>query len=470
MNKQIKLLTALCVAASLLSSCAKKLDEVYLNPNNPVRVPIETLLPNVLANLTSSAGGSGGGGSYGPLVDATNIGKYIQFWNSYTTGDVYDQMGGPAPGATDVLGAVWAMHYYGIGQNAKRIIEWGTEEKKWDYVGVAHAIFAWSWLTLTEHHGEVIMRDAFNTSLQQFHYDPQQDVYDTVRVICNTALDYLNRTGDGVSPTNLALGDGYFYGGDVTKWKKFVYGVLARSYAHLSNKAIYKTKNYADSVIKYCDLSITANSDNATQKYANTGFSGTSNFFGTLRQNVASLRQSAFIANLMSGVGPTSPFNSVADPRAPYLLRENTNGTYKGVVPNLGSSSLSANDQPRNFWGGVFSSVTLPTQDTGGRYLFINNVEMPVMTAAELKFLKAEAMYRKGDKTGALTAYTEGTNLHFDMLLTNYASRVPAAGQTTPALRSAYFASPKVTPATPDSMTFARIILQKYVAGDGYGT
>lgn len=467
-------LSVLFIGLLSLNSCSKKLDDAYLNPNNPVRVPIESLLPNVIANMTSTAAppAGGGGGSYGPAVDAINLGKYIQFWNSYTTSDVYDQMGGPAPGATDGLGAIWAGHYYGIGQNANRIIEWGIEEKKWDYVGVAHAIFAWSWLTLTEHHGEVILRDAFNTSLQQFKYDSQSDVYDTVRVICNKAIAYLSMTGDGVNQANLALGDAYFYNGDVNKWKKFVYGVLARSYAHLSNKSIYASKGYADSAIKYCDLSITTNADNATQKFTASGFSGTSNFYGTLRQNVATIRQSAFIANLLSGVGLTSPFNGVQDPRAPYLIRENTNGSYpyKGVVPNLGSSSLSTNDQPRTFWGGTFGTTSFPTQDTGGRYLFINNAEFPVMTAAEIQFMKAEAAYKKGDKAMALIAYRNGISLNFDMLISKYETRVPATRRITSASRNAYLTNPKVVPLTTDSLTLSRIMLQKYIASYGFAT
>jgi len=454
-----------------LSSCSKKLEDAYLNPNNPTVVPIEQLLPNVISQMSATAAppAGGGGGSYGPQVDGTNIGKYIQFWNYYSTGDVYDQMGGPAPGATDALGAIWAMHYYGIGQNNKRIIEWGIEQQKWDYVGVAHAIFAWSWLTLTEHHGEVILREAFNTSLQQFKYDPQPDVYDTVRVICNTALDYLDRTGDSVSQENLAKGDGYFYNGDVNKWKKFVYGVLARSYAHLTNKTVYTTNNYADSVIKYCNLSLATNDDNAVQKFSNGGTSGTSNWFGTFRGNIGTIRQSAFIANLMTGNGATSPFNGVADPRTPYLLRENPNGTYKGILPNLGTSSLSLNDRPANFWGGLFSQTT-SSQDTAGRYLFKNDAELPVMTAAEIQFMKAEAAYRKGDKALALTAYTNGISLNLDMLSSKYSVRVAADKQITPAAKTAYMSNPKVVPTEPNSLTLSHILLQKYIASYGFGT
>jgi len=62
---------------------------------------------------------------------------------------------------SDILGSIWAMHYYGMGANISRIIEWGTEEKKWDYVGVAQAVRAWGWMTLTDTHDDVILREAF---------------------------------------------------------------------------------------------------------------------------------------------------------------------------------------------------------------------------------------------------------------------------------------------------------------------
>ena len=128
------------------------------------------------------------------------------------------------------MGSIWAMHYYGLGQNLNKMIDWGIEEKKWDYVGVGHAIRAWSWLVTTEMYGEIIMTEAFNTSQLVFNYNTQEQVYDTVRIIARMALDYLNKTGDGVNQANLAKGDAYFYQGDVNKWKKFTYAVLARSF------------------------------------------------------------------------------------------------------------------------------------------------------------------------------------------------------------------------------------------------
>jgi hypothetical protein len=452
-----------------LQSCSKKLEDAYLNPNNPIEGTIEAILPNAANQMTSTAlpPTGGGGGSYGPVADAVLMGRYIQFWNSYTTSDNYDQMGGVYGTASDNTGAVWAMHYYGIGQNAKYIISRGRDQQKWDYVGVANAMFAFSWLTLTEQYGDVILKQSFDVTLNQFAYDPQSAVYDTVRQICDSAIYYLSRTDGAVSQANLALGDTYLYGGDVNKWKKFVYAIKARSYAHLSNKTIYTQKGYADSVIKYCDLSLANNNDNAVQKWAGGNFSGTNNYYGPYRNNIASIRQSAFIANLLTGAAVTSPFKGVTDPRTPYLLNENANKTYKGVIPNQGTSGLATADQPLNFWRASFSSITA-TVDSG-RYIFNNLAPMPIITAAEIQFMKAEAAYRKNDKALALTAYTNGINLSFDFLTSTYETRVPLALRITPATKTAYLTNAKVIPATPVGLSLSMIMLQKYIAVYGYG-
>jgi len=346
--KNIFIKFSLFVTAILVfTSCDKKIDEAYANPNAPVRVPIEKLLPPIIASMACNAAGQG------PMNDYRFIGKYIQNWVFCNSGGQYDQMGGTT-GGSDNAASLWRIHYYDLGQNLVNMIKWGTEEKKWDYVGVGKAIFAWSWLQLTDYHGEVILKEAFNTSQLTFHYDTQQDVYNYVRQLCYESLDYLNKTGDNASQANLALGDQYFYGGDVNKWKKFVYGVLARSYHHLSNKSSYKP----DSVIYYCDKSINAVADNANVKFAyNGGVSGSANFYGPLRGNLAStsigletaIRQTAFIADLISGLNSTFP--GVSDPRAWYLLRSNNNQTFKGLTPNKGTTVLAPSDRPESFWG-----------------------------------------------------------------------------------------------------------------------
>jgi hypothetical protein len=459
MTRSIHALASLVTLALLSGGCQKKIDEAYTNPNATVRVPIETMLPGIISNFHGNS--SAAGSAYGLANDGMNVGRYIQYWASNGAGNQYDQMGG-ATGASDVMGSIWAMHYYGMGQNLNRMIDWGIEEKKWDYVGVGYAIRAWSWLVTTEMYGEIIMREAFNTSQLVFKYDNQIDVYDTVRVIARQALDYLNRTGDGASQANLAKGDAYFLKGDVNKWKKFVYATLALSFNHLSNKTSYSP----DSVIKYASQAMLTNADNATMTFANTGITGTSNFYGPYRNNVGTMRQGAYIANLMNGTN--SIFAGVNDPRAFYILRENPNNTIRGILPNKGTSGLATNDQPRNYWGGLFSTSTAPTVDTGCRYIFRNGAPFPVFTASMMKFILAEAYYRKGMRAEALANYTDGISLNIDQLVADYSTGIRTQWVITPAIKNAFLANPVVVP-TAANLRLSHIMLQKYIALYGWG-
>ncbi len=473
----IYLFAAGIIGLAAFSSCSQKIDDAYANPNAAVKQPIEQIFPSLIGSLVGSS--SAAGSAYGLAGDALLIGRYIQFWGTYSTtasavsqtaanASNYDQMGGTV-GASDNLGSVWAAHYYGMGQNLNRIIEWGNEEQKWDFVGAAWALRAWSLFECANQYGEIILRQAFNTSLQQFTYEDQSESYDSVRAICHRAIGYLSMTGGGMDPAKFGASDFYFNKGDLGRWKKFVYGILARSYAYISNKTIYS----ADSVIKYCDLSMTTNADNATAKFQSTGITGTSNYFGSARGNVNTstfaIRQSAFIANLLSGAN-SGAFTGVFDPRAWYIIREDSNLIFKGITPWLGSSGLSTKDQPFSFVGTPYSSTTYNSPETG-RYIFRDNAEWPIMTASEIQFLKAEALIRKADYANAKTAYTNGISLNFDMLSTVYTANIPAGREINAANKAAYLADPLVVPDAPtaSTMTLTKVMLQKYIAMYAWG-
>ncbi|MEP7255528.1 MAG: SusD/RagB family nutrient-binding outer membrane lipoprotein [Ferruginibacter sp.] len=464
MIKPILFLVLICVVCAL--SCKKKIDDSYLNPNAPIIVPIESILPGVIGGFTAFFSSNGTG--YGVQADGILLGRYIQYWGSTSSGELYGQMGFPGGTSSDNTGGLWAAVYYGHGGNVNKIIEWGAEQQKWDYVGVGYAIRAWGWLELTNVYGEAILKEAFNTSLSQFHYDTQPEFYDSCRVICYRALSYLNRTDGAVSQANLALGDAYFYNGDVNKWKKFVYGILARSYIDLSAKSDFLTKGYADSAIKYANLSLATNADNALVKVSGGNISAVNNYFGPFRGNIGAIRQASYIADLMSG-NNDSAFKTVSDPRRYYMLRENLNGTFKGFTVWNGGGGLTANDYPRNFWG-----TTLPTSTAGpapdsSRYLYQNTSPWPMMTASEIQFIIAEAAYRKGDKSLALAAYSNGISLNFDMLTTTYPQNIPVVYAITPASKSAYLTNPLVVPGVAANLTLTQIMLQKYIALYGWG-
>ena len=472
------------------SSCVKKLDEAYPNPNASVKQPVELIFPSMIGSFVGSS--SAAGSAYGLAADALLIGRYIQYWGTFSASassvsttaanaSNYDRMAGTV-GASDNLGSMWAAHYYGMGQNINRIIEWGSEEQKWDFVGAATALRAWSLLENTNEYGEMILRQAFRTDLEQFTYEDQSEVYDSVRATCFRALDFLNMTGGNMNPANFAGSDFYFNGGDLNKWKKFVYGILARSYAYIQHKNI----SYSDSVLKYAALSCATNADNITCKFQSIGNTGTSNYFGSARGNVNTntfgIRQTSYIVDLMNG-NNSGAFTGVADPRRAYLLRENRLGTYTGLPnPWIGVNSMPFDEEPQSF-AGTYVTYNPPTapypaapataggyaSPEQGKYVFRDAAEWPIMTAAEMQFLIAEASLRKNNTAASLTAYSNAISLNFDMLTSKYNTNVPSAMQITPATKTAYLTNPAIVPASATNMTLTRIMLQKYIALYGYG-
>jgi len=442
-------------------ACSEKIDEAYLNPNAASRVEVEKILPQIISATV------GNYAAHGTMHDVRYIGAYVQNFSFSLPNSNFDQMGhfyNPA----DIGQSIFRMHYFDIGQNNMRMIEWAEEEKKWDYAGVGQAIFGWSWLTIADVNAEVIVKEAFNTSQITFKYDTQEDAYNLARDYCFRALNNLNKTGDGVSQANLALGDAFMYNGDVNKWKKFVYGVLARYYNHFSNKSTYK----ADSAIFYSNLAMTDNADNAMVKFAATVLTANNNYWGPLRNNLigtgvtnpTAVRQSAFIANLLNGTN--TEFLGAQDPRAWYLLRGNSTGTIVGVEPTIGQASISTLLRPENFWG---SSQAGPATNAApviesGRYLFRNSAPIPLMTASEMFFIKAEAAWRKGDKTTAYEAYKEGISKSFDLLSATYNVNIPAGREITAANKLAYMTGPLVVPATANGLNLSKIMLQKYIS------
>lgn len=477
MKKTLIAITSVALITASISSCSKKIDEAYKNPNADVRVPVEKLLPGIISSMAGNSAG------HGPLNDIRFVGKFVQYFLFCSAGGEWDQMGN-RPG-TDNAASMWRVHFYDIGQNCIKMIEWGLEEGKTEYAGVGKAILAWSWLTLSDYHGEVIRhQEAFNTNAITFSYGTQEEIYDHVRNLCHEALAYLDMP---VSGSTLSTGDQYFYGGDIAKWKKFVHGVLARSFHHLTNKANYLT-DYADSVLYYCDLSINSNADNGMVKFAATGISGNTNFFGPLRGNLAStlivtesaIRQSAYIANLLSG--SNSAFLNIADPRAIYLLRRNANNTFRGLTPNRGQANVTALDRPESFWGipqtGSPTAIppysdhlnnSAPATDNNCRFLFRNASPFPVITASEISFIRAEALYRMGNKAAALVAYKKGIEQNFDMLMNTYSTNVPSGELITPAVRDNFLNNPDVVPSVAN-LTLTHIMMQKYISLYIHGT
>ena len=415
-----------------LSSCEKYLD-INRDPSNPQIAEGFVLLPPMFAQIAQ-----------GEQFDSRYIGKYIQNWGEASSNDTWDRMGYIS--GSDASGQMWRVHYWNLGENIRLIKEDAAAKQKWDYSGAAKALFAWSWQTTTDYHGEIVLKEAFEPNRYVFDYDTQEEVYAYVQTLANDALTDLNRTDGNVAQASLARGD-IVYGGDRTKWIKFVYGVLARNANHISNKSTYKP----DVVIDFCNKSLASNADNFNVPFTAGGNSALMNFFGTTRSNIGTYRQTDFLLSLLDG----RVFGGVADPRLPILATASPDGTYRGVTPTQGDPNNVNGNTKRipTFWGELPNVVS---STSPGKYIYKDGAPFPILTYAEIQFIKAEAAFIKGDKATALSAYQAGIGAALD-----YAG-VAATD------KAKYLASTAVAQSA-GALKISDIMMQKYLALVGHG-
>lgn len=436
----------------------KKYLNINLDPANPQILSSSSIFPAMLSAIPR-----------GIQWDAYFLGCYIQNWHYVTASNTWDRHGYAS--TSDLGGDIWRQTYVGLGPNLDYIIEDGIKKQQYDFVGAAYALKAFMFQTATDYHGEIIFTEAFKKNTYYFKYDSQQVVYEGVRSLCRTALQYFDMaTAKGTN--YLGSGD-YVYKGAISQWKKFVYGILARNYGHLTNKgALYS----ADSVIMFCDKAMGAVADDFLISF-NGSRNEDANYFGTFNTatttSLVNLRQSNFIVKLLDGTiltGSSTPANR--DPRMAHMLSAsgdttNGNGGYRGVDPAAGdpfnatTTGPAAEKRVATLWGdGTYSRT-----GANGKYLFQNKVAMPVMTYAEIQFIKAEAAFKKDNKPLAYTAYLNGINAHFDFV--NRAG-VYNGSPISNTARNAYLASSNVVQSS-TNLTLKDIMLQKYIALWGWG-
>lgn len=420
----------------LTASCEDFLD-VNTNPNAPETVGANLYLAPMLHWLVA-----------GQHWDARCTAQYTQQLTQ-TTRSVYDQMGPNAN--TDLCGQQWRDVYWTFGQNLIDMMEISQREERWDLLGVGYILKAWGWQQLTSIHGEIIVSEAFNQTTFNFDYDSQEYVYQEVQKLLDSAIVYLNRTDGAVDDTYLGRSDNIYHG-DREKWLRFAHGLYAISLSHFSNKASYDP----DAVISHVNSSFTSNADDALLSFNYTS-NDDRNVLGPSYNIFGTYRPTEFVVGLLDGT-----VFGVEDPRLRRMLPPAPDGAYRGLDPDLSApyTALPENQRPMTLYG----YVATPAGGSPGIYLFSDGVSVPVMTYAQLQFVKAEAAYRMGDATLALEAYTEGISAHIEFVNARNREDNQIVSQITPAEETAFLADVGVVPTDPNDLTLSMIMSQKYIA------
>ena len=443
-----RLATALALGTLCLTASCKDFLDVNTNPNAPQSVSANLYLAPMIHWLVTS-----------PQYDGRFVGRYTQQWalaNGATSLSTWDRMGYD-PGS-DNGAEQWRDVYWSLGQGLVDMINKSRAEQRWDVLGVGEFMQAWGWQVLTDLHGEIIIKEAFDPTRSTFDYDSQEFAYSEVQRLLDSAIVHLSRTDGAVDATYLGKTD-HLYNGDRTKWLKLAHGLLAMSLNHFSNKSNYNPRL----VMAEVDSSFTSNADDAVFQYPaqDPGFADY-NFEGRTRNNVTSYRQTQFVVHLMDG----TDFGAV-DPRMSRMLAPSADGQFRGVDPAVpGYGAMTSTQQPFNFFGYAGTGgLGLPS-----RYIFGDKNRFPFMTYSQLQFVKAEAAFRAGDKATALAAYTNGISSHIDFV--NARNAEISSQSATPisaSEKAAFLSDPRIVPTDPNKLTLTDIMSQKYIAEWAWG-
>jgi hypothetical protein len=438
--------TALLAGALTLSGGCQNFLDVNDNPNAPQTVSANLYLAPMLHWMVTS-----------PVWDGRFVGRYTQQWTvPGATLSTWDRMGYD-PGS-DNGGQQWRDVYWNLGQNLVDMMDKARDEQRWDLLGVGYILKGWGWQVLTDMHSEIIITEAFDQTKFTFDYDSQEYAYGEVKRLLDSAIVLLQRTDGAVDASYMGRTD-RIYNGDRTKWLRFAYGLRALHLNHYSNKASYRPLD----VIADVDRSFASSADDALLQYPAT-VNDDRNFMGWTRNNFRGYRQTKFVVDLMNG----THFGAV-DPRMSRMLSPSPDGQYRGydvTVPgNTAFPTTVPNVIPNNFYG-------YPGVNGGGlpaRFLFSDKSRLPVMTYAQLQFIKAEAAYRAGDRATALAAYRNGIIGHMAFVNARNQDDNQTPTQITAAERDAFLANTEVVPASPSALTMTHIMSQKFIAQWGWG-
>lgn len=440
-----KIYILLITTGMLAFGGCKKFLDVNDNPNAPQVVQANLYLAPMLHWMVTS-----------PAYDARFIGRYTQNWTITTTATSWDRQGYDP--ASDNGAQLFRDVYWSLGQNLIDMTNIAEREQRWDLLGVGQILKAWGWLALTDIHGEIPIKQAFEGSRTTFDYDTQEFAYQESFRLLNLAIANLNRKDGAVDSKYLGKTD-VIYKGNAELWIKFANGIKAMALNHFSNKSgLYKP----DEVIAAVDASIGA-SDAEQPLLAYTGTANDDiNFYAGVRDNLTNYRQTRFILGLLNG----TQYPGVVDPRMSRMLSPSPDGQYRGLEIAQGVGALTVNERPNNFWG--YATLQLSIR-TPARYIFSTKSKLPLFTYAQLQFVKAEAAYKKGDKVTALQAYKNGISAHFDFVNARNSDDGQVPTQISVPEKEAYMAATSVIPASASELTLTNIMLQKYIAQWGYG-
>ncbi len=384
-----------------LTACEETFTEINTDPNDPVDVPLNLILPSAQANTAFSVLGA-------------DLSWYASLWVQHTSG-IWNQMfsADRLEIQDDLVNNTWnGALYAGSMMDLKIMIDKATEGSLPGYLGVAKILMAYNLAITTDAWGRVPYSQAFQlTENLKPAYDNQQDLYNTIQTLLSDGVTHLQESGAALPGS-----EDLIYGGSNSAWIKAARALQARYHLRLTKR------DEAGSAQRALDaISAGAFESSADDMLYATYSAGNPwwQFSNGRKQHAISTT----LVDILSGLN---------DPRLPIYGRP-----IGGEV--LGAPNAVA-DQDQSF-----EQYSWPYD------LAAESTPLEMMTFIEQKFIEAEANFRLGNPEAANAAYETA-------VLASLAKNGVAQEDI-----DTYIAQTEVFPGQ-NGMTLERIITQKYIS------
>jgi len=278
----------------------------------------------------------------------------------------------------------WSNLYTTCLNNLQQMIKKAETAGNTSYAGIGKILTAFSLGVATDLWGDIPYSQAFlGSSKFTPVYDKQEDIYKSIQSLLDAAITNLN-SAKGNAPGS----DDFFYGGDLSKWKKLAYTLKARYYMHLTKAPGYTAATQADLALTALQNGMQSNDDDLA--FAYPGSAGQENpWFGTFHP----------VSTLMLSEKLVEGFKTRNDPRLTIMVAPSkTTGLYTGLPIGTSTSGfyqLENYSRPGAMYGGAAATLY-------------------VVNYTEALFLKAEATLIKSGYVAAQPVYQSAVQAHMD--------------------------------------------------------
>lgn len=504
--KKILNLVLVSILAFSFTSCNKWLD-VNVDPSNPTNLTAScsARLPWIQHAYGYAYGNAG-----------VNVSVAIGTLASRSTYSLYEDWA-PGLGAGPVT--PYQQWFVDGASNVQDLINKATAEEAWHYVAAAKVVEAMGYVLMADIYGEIPFTEACKEILTP-KYDDGKTIYMGCIAKLDEALELFAKTQPGTAEA-LSAGDNWNKG-DVQKWIKLCHGLKARWYNNMSKTAEYKpelileeltkapTSNSESTIIHHVNSPDDMEEDPLVKDPLKTSFAFNVAAWGSWA------RMTTWYMNLLTNTytGGSKDADPRLDKMVPSCERwkdingdgvkekywdrtkgvdlikgnirvENENAPYDPQFDTKTKKWFISGEDAKRYGDTAYLQIrSLCAKISGAGYdgnstrrwddgtvmttgTFYTRPESPtdVITYHEMCFIKAEVLFRKGDRGGALEAYKAGIKAHMDHMQTKLKEygndkMNPSRNPMDDAEIAKFMSSETVT----GEISLSKIMLQKYIA------